>query len=244
MRAEPAGLVMDALRAVLDPWLGTPRWKQTEGRVTFTYRFGSEDAPPLPMKLKVEINSREHFAVHGFVRAPFTVTSRWYEGTADIPTYNLNELLGTKLRALYQRRKSRDLYDLAVALDHPKADPAAIVAAFAAYMDHGGHSVTRALFEKNLALKLGNRQFKADIASLLAVGHDWDIEAAAAKVGASLIALLSGPRWNGKSWRGVSGASCRVALGTLNYCLWGTICEASTSCLLWWFANNHRAKQR
>ena len=39
MRSEPAGPVMEALRAVLDPWLGTPRWKQTEGRVTFVYRF-------------------------------------------------------------------------------------------------------------------------------------------------------------------------------------------------------------
>jgi hypothetical protein len=31
MRAEPAGPVMDGLRSVLDPWLGAPRWKQTEG---------------------------------------------------------------------------------------------------------------------------------------------------------------------------------------------------------------------
>ncbi|MFA1622174.1 nucleotidyl transferase AbiEii/AbiGii toxin family protein [Rhizobium mongolense] len=58
MRAEPAGPAMDALRSVLDPWLGAPRWKQTEGRVTFVYRFASEDAPPIPMRLKVEINSR------------------------------------------------------------------------------------------------------------------------------------------------------------------------------------------
>ena len=65
MRAEPAGPMMDALRAVLDPWLGKPQWKQTEGRVTFNYRFGSEDAPPVPLKLKIETNSREHFAVYG-----------------------------------------------------------------------------------------------------------------------------------------------------------------------------------
>lgn len=43
MTAEPAGPVMEAIRAVLDPWLGTPRWKQTAGRVTFVYRFASED---------------------------------------------------------------------------------------------------------------------------------------------------------------------------------------------------------
>ena len=61
--AAPAGPLMDAVRDVLNPWLGTPQWKQTEGRVTFNYRFNSEDAPPLRLRLKVEINSREHFSV-------------------------------------------------------------------------------------------------------------------------------------------------------------------------------------
>ena len=46
IKAEPAGPVMTALRHVFDPWLGPPRWKQTEGRVTFVYRFHSEDVPP------------------------------------------------------------------------------------------------------------------------------------------------------------------------------------------------------
>src|SRR5690625_1805236 len=36
---------------------------------------------------------------------PFSVTSRWFEGAGEIPTYELDELLGTKLRALYQRRR-------------------------------------------------------------------------------------------------------------------------------------------
>jgi hypothetical protein len=54
MRPEPAGPVMESLRSVLDPWLGAPRWKQTEGRVTFVYRFSSEDTPPIGMRLKVE----------------------------------------------------------------------------------------------------------------------------------------------------------------------------------------------
>jgi len=54
-RAEPAGATMEALREVLDPWLGRPQWKQSEGRVTFVYRFASEDVPSLPLRLKVEI---------------------------------------------------------------------------------------------------------------------------------------------------------------------------------------------
>ncbi|MGH2469017.1 MAG: nucleotidyl transferase AbiEii/AbiGii toxin family protein [Chloroflexota bacterium] len=38
--------------------------------------------------------------------------SPWFTGSADVPTFALEELLGTKLRALYQRRKGRDLFDL------------------------------------------------------------------------------------------------------------------------------------
>ena len=35
------------------------------------YRFDSEDTPPLRLRLKIEINSREHFAVFGFVDQRF-----------------------------------------------------------------------------------------------------------------------------------------------------------------------------
>ena len=119
----PAGPIMDALHEALDPWLGKPQWKQTKGRVTFVYRFESEDVPPLPMRLKIEINSREHFSVFGLEKVPFSVASRWFEGACEIPTYTLDELISTKLRALYQRKKGRDLFDIATALDSAAVDP-------------------------------------------------------------------------------------------------------------------------
>jgi len=190
VNAEPAGDVMDALHEVLDPWLGRPRYKQSEGRVTFRYRFASEDTPPIPLTLKVEINTREHFSVYGLQQVPFAVSSRWYEGCCEIPSYGLNELLGTKLRALYQRRKGRDLFDLAVALQHPDTDAAKIIDAFGTYMDHGGHTVTRTQFEENLAAKLGNRNFAADIGPLLATGYEWDLGTMARTVTDELIARL------------------------------------------------------
>jgi hypothetical protein len=79
-KAEPAGPMMDALRGVLDPWLGKPKWRQSEGRITFVYRFDSEDVPPIGLKLKVETNTREHFSVYGLKKVPFSVSSRWFEG--------------------------------------------------------------------------------------------------------------------------------------------------------------------
>jgi predicted nucleotidyltransferase component of viral defense system len=110
VQAGPIGPVMDALQEKLNPWLGIPKRKQFEGRVTLTNRMESEEG--LPLKLKVEINSREHFTVLGFDRRQFSVESRWFTGSATILTYQLDELLGTKVRALCQRKKGRDLFDL------------------------------------------------------------------------------------------------------------------------------------
>ena len=93
--------------------------------------------------------------------------SRWYRGAAEVVTYELDALLGTKLRALYQRRKGRDLFDLATALEDERTEPPRIIAAFQQYMDHGQHRVTRALFEQNIATKLSDPQFAADIGPLL-----------------------------------------------------------------------------
>ena len=198
VKAEPAGPMMEALRAVLDPWLGKPQWKQTEGRVTFSYRFDSEDAPPIRLRLKVEVNSREHFSVYGITRVPFQVSSRWFEGDCRIGSYELDELLGTKLRALYQRKKGRDLFDLAVALEKPSVDPTRIVAAFAEYMTRGGHHVTRALFEQNFQEKLRDPQFNADIGPLLASAYKWNSAAAADAISSRLIPLLPGDPWKGE----------------------------------------------
>ena len=194
----PIGPVMDGVRESLDPWLGKPKWKQTEARVTFIYRFASEDEPPLPLRLKVEISSREHFSVFGLVRIPFSVASRWFRGTADVVTYELDELLATKLRALYQRKKGRDLFDLATALRAASVAPARIAAAFAAHMARTGGPVSRATFERNLTAKLRDRQFRSDIAPLLAHGYSWDVEAAARQVSTRLVSLLPGAPWRGE----------------------------------------------
>lgn len=127
-RAEPIGATLDRLRSRLDPWLGEPKRSFGEGRVTLLCRFASEDTEPLPLRLKVEINSREHFSVLGIENRPFDLRSRWSSGSAPISTYHLDELLGTKLRALYQRRKGRDLFDLWWAATHAAIDIDRVVA--------------------------------------------------------------------------------------------------------------------
>lgn len=190
INAEPAGPIMSALRDTLDPWLGRPQWKQTEGRVTFVYRFDSEDTPPVRLRLKVEINSREHFSTYGLTSAQFSVSSRWFTGESEIGTYTLDELLGTKMRALYQRKKSRDLFDLAIALERGTVDPDRIVAAFLHYMEQNGHRVSRAEFEQNIEGKLRDPTFNSDIGPLLAAGFEWDSASAVERVRSQLVQRL------------------------------------------------------
>jgi len=77
VRQEPIGSTLDRLKGVLDPWLGEPRRVLKEGRVNLVYRMRAEGPAALPMRLKVEINTREHFVVAGHAHSPFEVRCRW-----------------------------------------------------------------------------------------------------------------------------------------------------------------------
>lgn len=167
---EPIGDTFDVVRTVLDPWLGQPRRVLKEGRVNLVYRFASADQPPKMLRLKIEINSREHFTELGHVRVPYEMNSEWWSGKAEVTTFELEELLGTKLRALYQRRRGRDLFDLWYALAHAKVSPEQIGRCFDRYMNESGHSVPRSVFEENVARKLAGKQFRTDLTGLLRPG--------------------------------------------------------------------------
>jgi predicted nucleotidyltransferase component of viral defense system len=135
---------------------------------SIVYRFESEISPITPMRLKIEINTREHFSVLGFVKKPFQVESSWFSGNTNITTYALEELLGTKLRALYQRKKGRDLFDLAYAFKHfPTLDAQKIVMCFNTYLAKENNHVSRSLFEACMASKLEDVAFLEDVLQLL-----------------------------------------------------------------------------
>lgn len=193
MKPGPIGPVMDAVQEKLNPWLGVPKRKQSEGRVTLMWRVESEEG--LPLRLKVEINSREHFTVLGYQPFKFEMVSRWHTGTASISTYGINELLGNKLRALYQQKKGRDLFDLWYAAKTLELSPEAIVSCFLRYLEHEEHQVSRAEFELNLFGKLNDRRFLDDIGPLLTTGSSWDYRAAACYVLQTLAPLMPGDAW-------------------------------------------------
>jgi predicted nucleotidyltransferase component of viral defense system len=192
--AEPIGPLADKIRAALDPWLGQPRWKAGQGRFTLYYRFNTTFTPVVQMRVKIEINTREHFAVHGYTTQRVEVVNPWFSGHADVATFSLPELLGTKLRALYQRKKGRDLFDLDLALDHPAFDSDRLLEAFEQYMAFAGTPVTRAQFEANMAAKLSDPAFLTDVPPLLRTGLKHDAATAWARVHAMLVSRLPGDR--------------------------------------------------
>ena len=197
--AGPIGPVLDAIRAELDPWLGNPKRDRGPGTFTLTYRFESEIPPVRPMRLKIEINTREHFALLGLSPRELNVTNPWFTGQREVVTFEPDELLATTLRALYQRRKGRDLFDLWLCLEQRLINPQRLVECFAEYMDREGHPITRAQFEQNLHDKESDPAFLSDIEPLLRPDLSYDAAAAIVVVKESLIKLLPGDPWRGTS---------------------------------------------
>jgi len=146
IQAEPIGQVWDRLRDVLG-FLGKARVEVGDMIATMKFRFESEIAPVIPMRLKIEINCRRHFS-ESVGRKNFNVQSRWFEGSCSMTTFKLAELLGTKIRALCQRRKGRDLYDLYKAFTKAQLDVEAMLHCYRRYMDVSvGHVPSQKEFE-------------------------------------------------------------------------------------------------
>ncbi|MDF1761400.1 MAG: nucleotidyl transferase AbiEii/AbiGii toxin family protein [Coxiellaceae bacterium] len=201
INAGPIGEVITAVRESLDPWLGLPKWKQGQGRFTLFYRFETENMPVSRRKVKVEINTREHFKLQPLVSIPYAVDSRWFSGKSDVMTYCLEELMATKLRALYQRKKGRDLYDFWYVNQHyPEIDTGNIVSMFERYMDNGNCSVSRAEFEENIARKESNEPFNNDIYPILSVEQSEQYSPSEAYI---ILKQKYMPKLKGETWKGI-----------------------------------------
>lgn len=199
VQAGPIGEILDAIRRMLDPWLGKPTRSRAEGGVTLNYRFQSEIAPIRPLRLKIEINTREHFALLGWQRREARAENPWFAGHSEVTTYELDELLGTKLRALYQRRKGRDLFDLWLCLSRKLVKPQRVITCFSEYMQRQGLQISRAEFERNLHGKQDNPAFLGDIKPLLSADVSYDPQTAMAMVREAFIDKLPGEPWRGES---------------------------------------------
>lgn len=116
------------------------------------------------------------------------VDNSWFSGSTDINTYSLEELLGTKMRALYQRKKGRDLFDLYYALTNSDVDTQHVLEAYKAYMNFSDNKhKTSKEYLLNLDDKMNDNVFLGDMTALLRPSIQYDINAAYALVKTELI---------------------------------------------------------
>jgi predicted nucleotidyltransferase component of viral defense system len=94
-----------------------------------------------------------------------------------VRTFRAEEILATKLRALYARRKGRDLFDLWLALPQLILDDQLIVDGLAHYME--SHIYSYRQLHANLAEKLANAEFLDDINNLTRDLHGYEHRTAA-----------------------------------------------------------------
>ena len=179
---ELRGGVVDAVRRTANLLV--------RGVRTLTWQFQSETPPRVPLRLKLEINVRERFSVLGFTKSRFAVDSGWFRGQCDLTTYPLDELLGTKMRAQYQRAKGRDLFDLWYGLTAGKADPARMVTVFRRYLKAENRQVSQREFRDDLAAKVKDPDFLADTVDLLRPSLDYSHQEAHRFVEEHLVKLL------------------------------------------------------
>lgn len=174
IKSEPIKETITKIQEKLE-FLGKASTFQKQANNTLKFRFESEFAPVQPLRLKVEINCREHFTSLGMIEKEFAVESAWFKGACQIKTYKLEELLGTKLRALYQRRKGRDLYDIYKAFQKVELDTTKIIESYRKYMKFSvEYPPSRKQFLQNTEAKMLDTEFLGDTVALLRPTEEFD----------------------------------------------------------------------
>ncbi len=187
IKPEPIKETMMRIQEKLD-FLGKASAFQKQANNTLKFRFESEFAPVQPLRLKVEINCREHFTSLGIIEKDFNIESEWFKGQCKIKTYELEELLGTKLRALYQRRKGRDLYDLYKAFQTTELDTSKIIETYHQYIKFSVENPpSRKQFLQNMEAKMQDTEFLGDTTALLRPTEEFNADTAYELIRAELI---------------------------------------------------------
>ena len=180
-----AGGIATLTRKLCD--LGQDLGFQTSSRITehpkVYWRTTSQAGNPL--RIKVEINTHECTPALPVIRVPLSVNGPWWNGNSEVPTFQLAELIATKMRALYQRSKGRDLFDTWLALTQTNLNPEQVLAAFENYRPPG---YTSKAAVANLDAKLADPDFRHDLDQLIAQsGTTYDPDEAGALIKSHLL---------------------------------------------------------
>ena len=164
----PIGPILDRLRVVLEPWLGLGAFDQSRIAPKLRFRTPSEEDPAVEIRLKIEINTSEIDAYDPPLSIVYAVNNPWFAGQAQVVTFSREEMMATKLRALLQRDKGRDLFDLAHALEvFQDLNIGRVIELFGAYLARTNLRITRAEAEQRMFAKLARPAFMQDMRPLL-----------------------------------------------------------------------------
>jgi predicted nucleotidyltransferase component of viral defense system len=153
-----------------------------------------------PETIKVDINLNEHQSLYPLVDVAFqSMDDNGELVTARAISYDINEMLGTKMRALLQRKQGRDLYDLWHAWTqseaHQTAYPVDGVKAMQAlewYLANEQTTIGRSEAQELLSIRMRNVDFRNDMNTLLRPGlKKFDVDAAADIVRSAYLIHLS-----------------------------------------------------
>ena len=175
INSEPIKPVLKRIREKLS-FLGTKRTvKQHIHNNTMIYRFDSEIQPIVNMRLKIEINTREHLNIFGVQEFSYLVENGWFSGECNVSGFVIEELLGSKLKALYGRKKGRDLFDLYWAFTHLNIDIEKLLYCNKKHYENAEQKLpTNKQFLRNMEEKLNDVEFTNDISSVLKSGIEYD----------------------------------------------------------------------
>jgi hypothetical protein len=191
IRPEGIGPTLFKLRETL-AFLGEPKTKRKANNNLLVYSFEATEPPFSSHKLKIEINCREHFSTLGYTNIPFAVNSPWFSGECRITTYEFEELIGTKVRALYQRRKGRDLFDLYLALKNRPLDLIKTIECYREYISFAGAAAPSGKqFLSNLEEKMQDRFFRSDVSNIIGPEIKYDPDEAFAVVCNALLPIMT-----------------------------------------------------
>ena len=159
-------------------------------RITYSARSITE--PNRTLDIVVEANVTERTPHRAVVEMPFSFLFRDKAVQTRIRGFDIHEMLGTKMRAMFQRKRGRDLFDLYWALTKSPTpvDPAAIIASFEHYLKQEGTTAGRAEFIGILDNHLNDPGYCSDTEPLLRSGIIYDPQSAGRYVKANLLNLL------------------------------------------------------
>lgn len=157
------------------------------------FKVPSVSEPGRILTVTVETNVTERTPYRPLQRLPFIVPFRDSTLATTVASYDINEMLGTKMRALFQRMKGRDLFDLHWALttlNGSAVAPADVIASFQHYMGEEGTTVPREEYLQHLRACLADPGFCSDMDALLRTGLNYHAQVAGDTVRKELLALL------------------------------------------------------